>query len=100
MSQYTYLTGVEVINDLYEPVSDIEIISVVSTKGSGGGRFLSYAFNWSTVDTMASSGNWERREKIHEFGKKKPESRIFLFSKSKNVYNRINGDFSWWTRIN
>ena len=73
MSQYTHLTGVEVINDLYEPVSDIEIISVVSTKGSGGGRFLSYAFNWSTVDTMASSGssgNWERREKIHEFGKK------------------------------
>ena len=72
MSQYTYLTGVEVINDLYEPVSDIEIISVVSTKGSGGWRFLSYAFNWSTADTMASSGssgNWERREKIHEFGK-------------------------------
>ena len=72
MSQYTYLTGVEVINDLYEPVSDIEIISVVSTKGSGGGRFLSYAFNWSTVDTMdpsGSSGNWERLEKIHEFGK-------------------------------
>ena len=31
---------------------------------------------------------------------KTTESRIFLFSKSKNVYNRINGDFSWWTRIN
>ena len=72
MSQYTHLTGVEVISDLYEQISDIEIISVVSTKGSGGCRFLSYAFNWSEVDTVdssGSSGNWESREKIYEFGK-------------------------------
>ena len=72
MSQYTHLTGVEVISDLYEQISDIEIISVVSTKGSGGWRFLSYAFNWSEVDTVdssGSSGKWESREKIYEFGK-------------------------------
>ena len=67
-----YMSGIEVLNDLSEPITDIEVISVVSYKSAGGWNFLSYAFNWREVDTMATSnfaGNWIHREVIEDFGK-------------------------------
>ena len=69
-----YLSGIEIQNDLSENITDVQVVSVVSNKSAGGGAFLAYAFNWSTVNTMttsASAGNYKRREVIDDFGKLK-----------------------------
>ena len=75
-----HLRGVEVVNDLSENVSNVQIISVISKKCNGFGNHcfgwlgsgLVYSTDWRTVDvenTNSYAGNWSYRQIIDGYGK-------------------------------
>ena len=75
-SQIYAIGGIEIVNDLNSDISDIQIISVISTKYTGGGNNLFgwiksgivYTTQWSFVNTLAttqSAGNWIFRQVIN-----------------------------------
>ena len=70
------IDGIEIVNDLNLDISDIQIISVISKKYTGGGNNLFgwiksgivYTTQWSFVDTLATNsraGNWIFRQVIN-----------------------------------
>ena len=74
-----FLRGIEVVNDLSESISNVQIISVISKKSSGYGNQcfgwlgsgLIYSTDWRTVDvenTNSYDGNWSQRQIIDGYG--------------------------------